>query len=407
MTPRILAIGVLSALAATAAAQGHEPYTPASDDTVIEHVGLPRAPGAVQLREVRGQWLAEPGNYALALAYARVAADVGRQEDDPRYFGYAETALRPWLAHDPPPPEARLLRATLLQARKDFAGAMRDLDALIGESGPESAQALLARANLRLFTGDPAGAAQDCAALGARVSGLLRGICAANARSLRGEAAAGLAALESLRAESASAALPVRTWLLGSAAAIAERLDLTAQARSDYEEARHLLKAAGTRDPALLAAYADCLLEHHDDAAVVAMLASFTRIDSLLLRLTLAEQRLGAAGDAQRADRAAGHAALLDERFREARQRGDSLHLREEALYRLELAHDPGAALQLAQQNWDRQREPVDARILLRAAIAAKQPQAAAPVLEWVRATSLEDVYLAPLVAQLDPGQTP
>lgn len=407
MKPCALIAAVLLATSAAAAAQTREPYVPADDSVVLEHVGLPRAPGALQLREVRAQSLAEPGNFALALAYARVAVDVGRQEDDPRYFGYAESALRPWLERPQPPPEARLLRASLLQARKDFAAALRDLDALVADNGPESAQALLARAGLRLVQGDANASAQDCAALGEKVDSLVRGICAADARSRLGEAATALAALRELRAASANAALPVKVWLLGSTAGIAERLGQYQAAVADYGEAQRLLAAAGTRDPGLLAAYADCLLEHADNAAVTALLSDNTRIDSLLLRLALAESRLGDAGDRAQAANAARHAAMLDERFREARQRGDRLHLREEALYQLTLARNPANALQLAQQDWAVQREPVDARIFLRAALAARDPHAAQPALEWMGRTQIEDLYLRTLAARIQGGAGP
>ncbi|MBV8062685.1 MAG: hypothetical protein JOY51_03770 [Nevskia sp.] len=388
-------------LAGPAQAQIHQPYIPANDRVTLEHVGLPRAPGTVQLREVRAQFQAEPRNYVLALAYARVAVEVGRQEDDPRYFGYAESALRSWLEQAQTPPEARLLRAGLLQARKDFAGARQDLDALVAASGPETAQALLARARLSLVQGDPTAAAQDCAALGARVDRLLQGICAAEARSLHGEAAAALAALQQLRPSAANAALPVQVWLLGSAAAIADRLGRRQAALADYAAAQRLLEGAATRDPGLLAAYADCLLEGDDNAVAASLLAPDTRIDSLLLRLALAERRLGEAGDVAQADAAIRHTLLLDERFREARQRGDRLHLREEALYRLSLVRDPAGALQLAQDNWNTQREPIDARIVLRAAAAAHDVGSAQPVLEWMRNTGIEDVHLQALVAQL------
>ncbi len=140
---------------------------------------------------------------------------------------------------------------------------------------------------------------------------------------------------------------------------------------------------------------------------MLGLLSSSTRIDSLLLRLALAERRLGEAGDAAQTASAGRHAAILDERFREARQRGDKLHLREESIYQLGLVRDPLAALKLAQQNWNMQREPADARVLLRAALAAKQPQAASPVLDWLRQTGLEDVYLRPLAAQLGGGAAP
>ena len=401
---RLVALALLYAASAAASAQSGQPYTPADDAVVLEHVGLPRAPGVLQLRDVREQWLAEPKNYAVSLAYARVALDVGRQEDEPRYFGYAESALRPWLEQAQPPPEALLLRASLRQVRKDFAGAMQDLDVLVAAGGPESAQAQLARAGLHLTQGDPAAALGDCAALGQRVDRLLSGICTGAAQGLSGAAAAALAALDTARASAQSASLPVQVWLLGTAAGIADRLGRSDAALAGYAEAQRLLAAAGTRDPGLLAAYADCLLERNRNAEVVSLLASGTRIDSLLLRLALAERRLGDAGDAKMAAQADAHSANLGLRFSEARQRGDSLHLREEAMYQLGLKHDVAQALQLAQQDWQQQREPIDARVYLRAAIAANNPQAAQPVLEWMRRTHLEDVYLKTLAARLNGG---
>jgi hypothetical protein len=382
-------------------AQIHQPYIPSDDALVLEQVALPRASGVLQLREVRAQWLAAPSNYAVSLAYARVAVEVGRQEDDPRYFGYAESALRPWLERAEPPPEARLLRASLRQARKDFGGAAQDLDALVAGALPESAQALLARAGLRLVEGDPAAARRDCTALSGRVDTVLAGICDSAAQGLSGAARPGLAALRDLRTAVRGSSLPVQVWLLGTSAGIADRLGRTDAARADYAQAQELLAAAGTRDPALLAAYSDCLLEQGRNAEVIALLDSSTRIDSLLLRLSLAERRLGDGGDAAMAARADAHIANLGERFAEARQRGDNLHLREEAMYELGLRHDAARALQLAQQNWQQQREPIDARVLLRAALAEHDAAAAAPVLEWMQRTQIEDVYLAALAAQL------
>ena len=399
-----IALVLLCAASFAASAQSGQPYTPADDRVVLEHVGLPRAPGVLQLRDVREQWLAEPKNYAVSLAYARVALDVGRQEDEPRYFGYAESALRPWLEQAQPPPEALLLRASLRQVRKDFAGAMQDLDMLVAAGGPESAQAQLARSGLHLTQGDPSAALDDCAALGQRVDPLLSGICTDAAQGLSGSATPALAALDAARTSARSAALPVQIWLLGTIAGIADRLGRSDAALADYAEAQRLLSTAGTRDPGLLAAYADCLLERNRNAEVVTLLASATRIDSLLLRLTLAERRLGEAGDARMTAQADTHSANLGLRFGEARQRGDSLHLREEALYQLGLKHDTAQALQLAQQDWQQQREPIDARVFLRAAVAANNPQAAQPVLEWMRRTRLEDVYLEKLTRQLGQG---
>jgi hypothetical protein len=65
------------------------------------------------------------------------------------------------------------------------------------------------------------------------------------------------------------------------------------------------------------------------------------------------------------------------------------------------LLHQPARAVALARANWDVQREPADARILLEAALAAGQPDEAAPVLDWLRTNHVQDVRLRALAARL------
>ena len=94
-------------------------------------------------------------------------------------------------------------------------------------------------------------------------------------------------------------------------------------------------------------------------------------------------------------------AAILGERFAAATLRGDALHLREEARYRLALADDADGALRLATANWRAQREFWDARLVLESALAARDPKAAREVTAWLAATGLEDARLRPLLQRL------
>ena len=55
----------------------------------------------------------------------------------------------------------------------------------------------------------------------------------------------------------------------------------------------------------------------------------------------------------------------------------------------------------MAQRNWQVQRAPWDARVLLEAALAARQPRAAGEVLEFLKATKLEDPIVVPLAQQV------
>ena len=89
---------------------------------------------------------------------------------------------------------------------------------------------------------------------------------------------------------------------------------------------------------------------------------------------------------------------LLD-RLAASRLRGDRVHLREEARFTLHLLNAPQAALTLAQENWQVQKEPADIRILLEAALAADDAAAVDGVREWLKKSRLEDVELQRIIA--------
>lgn len=115
----------------------------------------------------------------------------------------------------------------------------------------------------------------------------------------------------------------------------------------------------------------------------------------LLLILARAERVLGDAA-------ASRHAAALAARYTDAARRGERLHIQDEAWFRLEFRNDPQGALALASENWTAQREPRDARLLLEAALAAKDRAAAAPALDWLSKSGHEDPRIATLVRQLE-----
>lgn len=114
-----------------------------------------------------------------------------------------------------------------------------------------------------------------------------------------------------------------------------------------------------------------------------------------MLRLAIAEQRLGLAQSAV-------HRTELAARFAASRRRGDeAVHRREEARFTLELLEQPRAALKLALANWQTQREPADARILLEAAKASGDAAAARPAIDWLGQSRLEDRRVNALMQEL------
>ncbi len=389
---RLLLAAVLAC--ATDLAQA-EPFVPSSDSTILEH--LPDA-GDGLARSLRAQQralAAHPHDLALALTVARGDLDRARALGDPRFLGRAQAALSPWPSSSAQP-DVTLLRAVILQSNHDFAGALSAL-ALVLHDHPANAQAWLTRASIHQAQADYQAAVADCGQFADIVLGLAPDICTASAMSLTGHAPLALRAVAlSLRVNAAEAARApaVAMWGLTLAAETAARLE-DPQAETWFDRAL----ALDARDPYLLGAWSDWLLAHARPGEVITLLAPYTRIDPLLLRLTLAEQ-------AMRDPRMAAHIADLAARFEASRLRGDTVHRREEARFALALRHDPATALGLARANWDVQREPADAQILLQAALAAGQPAAAAPAIAWLHDNKVQDGELSALAARLTTAAT-
>lgn len=369
------------------------PFVPRDDAEVVER--LPLRLGSAeqrrQQRDARERLRHQPTQLPLALQLARESIERARQLGDPRELGQAEATLAPWWQLDQPPPAVRLLRATVRQSQHEFEAALSDLDALLRRDStaplPVQAQAELTRASVLQVQGRWSEAAAGCrrlageryAALGASVR-LPALACQAELLSLQGQAGPAQAALDQLARE----APDERTagWLSLVRAELAERRG-DAAAGPLFQQA---LQAAGG-DVYTLAAYADWLLSQRREREVVALLSARQEADALLLRLAIALKR----SDDPRAGQAI---TTLAERFSAAALRGDRSHAREQARFSLDLQGNAAAALRHAQVNWAHQKEPADALILLRAAQAASQPEAAEPVWRLVRDTAWQDVRL-------------
>jgi hypothetical protein len=77
---------------------------------------------------------------------------------------------------------------------------------------------------------------------------------------------------------------------------------------------------------------------------------------------------------------------------------------REQARFELSLRNDPQAAVRLAKLNWAVQKEPADLLILVEAAAASGDREAARIALDWIRQSRIEDRRLDPFLARLKGG---
>jgi len=310
-------------------------------------------------------------------------------EGDPRYIGYAQAALAPWWGLAEPPVRVLVLRATLRQYLHDFNGALSDLGVAL-KRDPEYAQAWSISATIKIVQARYDEARRDCESMKPLVSALIPNGCLAFIDGLTGHARAAHDALDAALAQAPDASPEQRLWVQTRLAEMSWRLGDFARAEAHFKQAL----ALKLTDAFLLAAYSDFLLERGRPAEVIVLLREHTRVDPLLLRLVMAE-KLTKAGALRE------HQANLADRFAAARMRGDKTHEQEEARFELTVLGNPERALELAQSNWQVQREPRDARILLEAALAAKQPAAAQPVVDWLDKNRVEDETLQRLAAQI------
>ena len=376
------------ALAAAAA-----PRLPTADDEVLERLpSRATAPRLAEMQALRQRLARNPQDADTAVALVRRYVEETAAEGDPRYIGYGQAALAPWWSQPAPPPGVRVMRAVLRQFNHEFEPALADLAAAAREQ-PDNGEAWSWQAAINMVQARYAEARAACDAMKPLTPPVIATACAAAADSLTGQAAA---ASTRLRAElqAATGATPEeRLWALTRLAEIDER-------RGDWPAAEAAFRQAlalGLTDGYLLAAYADFLLDRGRAGEVLTLLQGKERSDLLLLRLALA-------GKAAGAPQAAGWARTLEARFAAARLRGDSVHQKEESRFLLGVLGQADRALTLAQENYALQREPADARVLLEAALGARRPETAAPVLRWMEAHRVESVALAGLVARLKAG---
>ena len=366
------------------------PFKPLNDADIVERLpGRASDPAIKRVDSLRKQLAARPDDIDLRVDIARRYFDMAMAQGDPRYVGYASAAIAP-LAKTPPAHAGYALVLGLIQQfSHDFEPALASL-AKASQLDPTSPDPLLWRSAIFMVQARYAEAAQECQRVSTLAGPLLSLGCSAYVDASTGKLAQAFEKL-SVAVEAASQSAPeLVLWQATRLAEMAFRLGRFDQAESYFKNA---LKQ-GVTDQFLLGAYADFLLARQRPLEAIKLLADWERSDILLLRLALAGK---ATGD----KRSTEWAAQLRSRFAAAVLRGDRLHEQEAARFELDIEGNAAKALGLASANYKVQKEPRDAEILMRAALAAQQAKAAQAAIDWLRTSRYEDPTLAALAAQL------
>lgn len=333
----------------------------------------------------------------LATAYIRLA----REESDPDYYRKASELIQPW-AKKPAipgvrekaiPDDLRLIRATLAQHNHDYRDASADLLHIVRKQ-PQHVQAWLTLSTIQLVQGDYPQAEVSCSVLGKITSHWLASLCYSQLYSFTGSAERAFDLQKTLLAQSDPQQAELQLWVTGLLAETALRLGRM-QTAEEYFKAGLAIK---NNDTYLLRTYSEFLLAQNRSAEVITLLKKFQDNDQLLLRLAMAVK---ASGDEAWLSQLV---SKLTTSFETAIAIHGHAHDRDAALFLLEFKDDHQQALKLAMLNWQIQKEPDDALLLLQAAKAANQPEVIQQVRDWVAMHQLQDVRFG--FAPVNDGQS-
>src|SRR5690606_36720361 len=352
---------------------------PVSDAQQVIYV-LPQHAEQPVLRALQIRLRANPGDEAALIELGERYLALAAASGDERYLGYAEQLLvdRKVVSRSA---AVTVLHARLLQRPHKFAEAMTVLAPLLTTS-QRHADAHLLAAFIEMARGDAAAALPYCTAT-LSISPTQGIHCIARAQALQGHALAALEKLTLLQ-QSGILAADERRELPMTRAEIAARLGRDDLALPLW---RQLLQDH-TQTVLVRQQLADLYLRSGRHADVMSLLTAEALPVSLQLRKTIAARALNDS-----------HAATLHENLRNyfsvAILRDADYASRDHALYLLHVENNAAAALDAAWKNWNTQREPDDALVVLEAAAAAgKSNEAVRTVALWQQRTHLEDVRI-------------
>jgi tetratricopeptide (TPR) repeat protein len=355
-----------------------EPYLPKSRSDVIY--------------EAKAEWdaaLVRPGpgsqNPDEAAATAARFVSQGERSDDPRFYGYARAALKPWKDDPSPPRKVLEQRVRIAQSLHDFDAALADIQRMLHKQ-PNDVNALLSASLIHQDAGrfDTAKATCDRVALSSHAHWTL---CAADLSSVTGGADEAYALLEQNVAQLRD--LRTQAWASGLLAQIADRRGSRELAIANFERSLQLAPDAVP----LRKSYLNFLYENRHAVRMNALLTNATEDGPYFFHVCLLKKLQGAAGTSRCLD-------ALTKKYQHAANRGDKPHYFEEIVVALDFSNDPAHAFELALQNWNVNKKPSDAVLLAKASVATKNKDVLLSLSSWKRETKLEDTRLDRLLSK-------
>ena len=304
-----------------------------------------------------------------------------RETDDPRFLGYAKSALQN-SEESGTSEDLIVLSAIVDQSLHDFDSARTKLTDIVAssESRTNYLQALTVLINLEIVSGRYEKAGQLCAQLSKTDHPYIRANCQAQIKALTGDPVQAYQTLSS-QAQRMPATHPYAAFIQNTLGDIASQAVLP-DAPAHYSRALVI-------DPTDLyarTALADWHLASGNFDRVESLTRQYDDVDRLAVLRAIAQKRQGLTQT--------NLMETLKQRFDEAAWRDSSLHSRDLARYLLDVSDAPQAALTFAYNNWADQKELIDTRLLIRAAKAASDEAITEEVTAWMEKQGQHDTQI-------------
>lgn len=331
------------------------PYTPQSNDEVIAHWATPKNDA---LQSLKTASRLQPNDPATIVALANTYLAQASQPGQSRFYGLAQAALKPLIEKNIADKNVWLTWAQVQQHQHNFIVA-QDAIAKVLQAEPTNITANLLAARIYVIQDKALAARNSCLKLLGTADLLTVTACSLEANSylhpedLKNtyQQLVDLIQREGLPNDERA------NWIIQLLA------DLAMRNKDPATASLWLDKKLTNASVNYLAQWADTQLALSNSQAVIDHLTPIVKSaeemdDSLLLRLALAEKRIGTQTQWQ---------TQLAERVNLREQRQDSLHASELALYYLDVSPNSQKALYWAKKNFENTREYNDKNLLARA----------------------------------------
>lgn len=365
----LISITVSSALAV--------PYKPTSIEEVVQPI--PPSIAAISRQRNDDTGIRRASSKSNSLTKARYFITLAKRDNNNRWYGFARSSIQPWIDNINNDPEISLIKSHLHLLAHNFEQALSELNKVL-EWRDDHPEALIMRANTYLMLSQYEKARRDCQRVTLLSNPVLGINCLARTNALTGSAEK---ALEQVLAvlKLASTLGPLERFESHLNAAIfAHRLNKVSLAKQHYREA-HVLKP---NNAYLLEHYSDFLIEHDQWPMLEKLISKNT--DNLGQRIKLARYLIEFTEQS-----AQSQITQIENEFVYLKNIKDNFPHKDYANFFLTLKQDPLSALAASLTNWDEQKDPSGALLVLRCAMASRKPVSAQLTIDWVRHTKLND----------------